>query len=419
MSSHDSTSEEYIRRTPQSRALHERLRRSLPGGETRSITYYAPYPVTIARGDGPTLIDADGNRYLDVLNNYTSLVHGHAYAPIVEAVRAAALDGTAYPAPHPRQLELAELLVDRYPGCELVRLTSTGTEAAILALRIARHATGRRRIVLCQGGFHGTGAEFLDPNPEAIYVPYNDPEALKAALDAPVAAVFVEAFLGSGGVIPPADGYLQGVQDAAHAAGALFVLDEVQALRNAYHGIHGALGLRPDLILMGKIIGGGLPAGAVGGRAALLELTAASRATGLSHSGTFNGNVLTSAAGLESLRHLDEPAIARLNANAARLATSIEAAGARVGLPVTVTRFGSIMQMHFLATAPANAAEASRAPAALTPALHLALLVEGVFAAPRGMLNLSTVLSDAQVDAVAGAYERAFARVAAAAVALA
>lgn len=412
MNAHDDVIQEFVRRTPTSQAQHERLCRSLPGGETRSITYYAPYPVTIARGEGPVLVDVDGNRYLDVLNNYTSLVHGHAFPPIVEAVRAAALEGTAFPAPHRRQLELAEMLVQRYPGCELVRFTSSGTEAAILALRIARKATGRRRIVMIEGGFHGTGAEFLDPNPETVHVPYNDLAALAAALDASVAAVFVEAFLGSG-VIPGRAEYLKGAQEAARAAGAIFVLDEVQALRNAYHGIHASIGLRPDLILMGKIIGGGLPVGAVGGRAELMQLTAANRPNSLGHPGTFNGNVLGTAAGVESLRHLDEAAIDRLNANAARLSASIEGAGARAGMPVTVTRFGSIMHVHHLSSAPANAAEAAKAPAELTTALHLALLVEGVFAAPRGMLNLSAALSDHQVDEVAAAYQRALSRIAA------
>jgi glutamate-1-semialdehyde 2,1-aminomutase len=167
-----------------------------------------------------------------------------------------------------------------------VRCTSTGTAAALLARRLARHATGRRRFIMCEGGFHGTGPEFLDPGPDAIRVPYDDLAALQAALAAPGAAVFVEAFLGSGGVLPGRPECLRPAQAASPAAGALFVLDEVQALRNASRGMHAALGVRPDLRLLGTIIGGGLPAGARGGQADLLELTAASRAGALSHAGT-------------------------------------------------------------------------------------------------------------------------------------
>jgi glutamate-1-semialdehyde 2,1-aminomutase len=394
--------DEYRERTPASREMHERLRRSLPGGETRSVTYYAPYPLAIRAGEGAELVDLDGNRYLDVLNNYTALVHGHAFPPIVEALQGALTGGTAFPASHPRQLELAELICHRYPAAQLVRFTNSGTEAAILALRVARRATGRRRIVLFDGAYHGTAPDFVDPGPDCRRVPYNDLEALRPAVDDSVAAVFAEPFLGSGGVIPAEPSFLRGIEQCARAAGAVFVLDEVQSLRNSYHGLHGELGLKPDLLLMGKIIGGGLPVGAVGGRADLMGLTAADRPGALMHAGTFNGNVLTCAAGIASLGHLDERAIAHLNASAAQLGEQIEAAGAEVDMPVTVTRAGSIMQVHM---------ESGDGKEELAQAaLHLALLLEGVFAAPRGMLNLSTALSAAQLEAVAGGYARALAR---------
>jgi len=374
---------EYEARTPRSRELFERFRAHLPAGETRTITYYRPYPVVIARGEGPILTDVDGNRYVDVLNNYTSLVHGHAFPPIIEAIREAAAEGTAFPAPHPRQLEWAELLTERYPAVERVRFTNSGTEAAILAARIARRATGRERLLLFEGAYHGTGPEFLGERGDVVRVPYGE-----IVLDESIAAVFVEPFLGSGGVIEAGADFLRELQAEARRTGALFVLDEVQSLRNAYHGVHGALGLEPDLVLMGKIIGGGIAVGAVGGRREVMELTAADRHDALLHAGTFNGNPLAAAAGIACLTALDERAIADLNRRATELATRI---------PIPVRRSGSIM--HVEAPDPA--------------ALHLALLLEGVFAAPRGMLNLSTAITGDDCEAVAEAYGRAIARTAA------
>jgi glutamate-1-semialdehyde 2,1-aminomutase len=394
-------SEEFKRRFPESARLHAQLARHLPAGETRSVSYYPPFPLTIERGRGALIVDADGNEYVDVLNNYTSLIHGHAFSPIVEALAARIPLGTAFPAPSRHQLELAELLTSRYPAIERVRFTNSGTEAAMLALRIARRATGRLRLVTFKDGYHGTAPEFSEPAADTLILPYNDPDRLTAELDDRVAAVFVEPFLGTG-VIPATDEFLRAIERTAHQVGAVFVLDEVQALRNDFAGTHGQLGLHPDLVLMGKIIGGGLPVGAVGGRAELLDLTAGSRADRLPHSGTFNGNPLTMVAGLQSLLHFDQAAIDRLNRVASSMAGRIERSGKERGLPVRVTRAGSIMEVHI-----------DGRPEIIDPArraLHLSLLLSGVFAAPRGMLNLSTVMTDELVERVIEAYAHAFDR---------
>ena len=402
----------YRAATRGSEMAFERFRRVLPGGETRSVTFYRPYPLVLTEGAGPRLRDVDGRTYLDVLNNYTSLVHGHAAPRILTAVRDALKHGTAYPAPGMRQLALAEALIVRYPAVELVRFTNSGSEAAVLALRLARHATGRRRIVMFDGGYHGTSAEFADKSAETIRVPFNDLDALRSCLDETVAAVFVEPFLGSGGVVPAASGFLDKAAEAAQAAGALFVLDEVQSLRCAEHGVQASLKRAPDLVLMGKIIGGGFPVGALGGRRDLMELTAADRPNGLKHSGTFNGNPVTAAAGLASPSLLDADAIDSLNVAAQKLASTIEAAGDDAGLPVMVSRFGSIMHVHFRKAQPTTSADVRAEPAEAVTALHLALLVQGIYAAPRGMLNLSTALSSTELEVVAGAYREAFAAVA-------
>ena len=301
-------------------------------------------------------------------------------------------------------------LVARLGAAERVRFTNSGSEATVLALRIARAATGRRNVVAFEGAYHGSVPELVDGSPEVARVPYNDLDAAAAAVDGATAAVLVEPFLGTGGVVPAAPGYLAGLADLARRAGALFVLDEVQSVRNAFGGVHGALGLAPDLVVLGKVIGGGFPVGAVAGRAELLDLTDARRPGALSHAGTFNGNVVTTAAGLASLELLDADAIARLDVRAATLADGIEAAARATGVAAVVTRSGSVLHVHRARERP-TAAVPSDDPGPVA-ALHLALLLEGVFAAPRGMLNLSTVMTDADVAEVGAAYERAFRRLA-------
>jgi glutamate-1-semialdehyde 2,1-aminomutase len=407
------TIEEYKAKTPGSRSYYDQFCRHLPGGETRSVTHYDPYPVVLTEGHGAVVRDVDGNEYLDVLNNYTVLVHGHGFGPITEAVQAALSTGVVFPAPHLRLLEMAQIMTERYRRAERVRFTNSGTEASLLALRIVRAATGRQRVVIFEGGYHGSIPEFLDGGEQTVRVPYNDTDRAIATIDSSVAAVFAEPFLGSGGVIPGTHEFFRAVQDRAHAVGGLFVLDEVQSLRNAVHGMHSSLGLEPDLLVMGKVIGGGFPVGALGGAASLMNLTNTKRGGRLSHSGSFNGNVATMAAGAASLRALDEPAISVLNRRAESLADQIEAAARRVGIPASVTRAGSILHVHLVEHRPGTTDADKTVPEAWVSELHLALLLEGVYAAPRGMLNLSTALDDEQLTQVAVAYEKAFSRIAA------
>jgi glutamate-1-semialdehyde 2,1-aminomutase len=189
-----------------------------PGGETRSVSHYDSYPVVLAEGHGALVRDVDGNEYIDVLNNCTSLVHGHGFGPITEAVQAVLPKGTVFPAPTDAQLELASMLTGRYPAAGRVRFTNSGTEASLLAARIVRAATGRRRIVIFGGGYHGSIPEFVDGGGQAATIPYNDFNQADAAIDSSVAAVFAERFLGSGGVILAAPGFLRAIEDRAHAA---------------------------------------------------------------------------------------------------------------------------------------------------------------------------------------------------------
>jgi len=371
----------YRDRTPGSAASFEAARRVLPGGETRAVTTYPPYPVVIAEGHGARLTDVDGHSYLDLVNNYTAMVHGSAFAPVTDAVAELLPCGFAFASPHPYQVALAELLVARIPSVQRVRFTNSGTEAALLAGRIASRATGRRRLLMFDGAYHGSATLFLPGSPDVVRVPWNDLDTVAALLGQPdhgIAAVFAEPFLGAGGVRPAAPGFL------------------ATGLRNGPSGEQGRLGLTPDLTLLGKIIGGGFPIGAVGGRADLLELTVAALTPGyVAHAGTFNGHLAAAVAGIMTLRHLDTAAISRLNDAAAALAERILAGAVSAGLPAEVTRAGSIMNVHL--DGPGQLAD-----------LHLALLLSGVYTTPRGMINLSTALSPADLDDVGAAYETAF-----------
>jgi glutamate-1-semialdehyde 2,1-aminomutase len=391
----------YTERTPGSAASFEAARRVLPGGETRAVTSYPPYPVIITEGHGARLTDADGHVYLDLVNNYTAMVHGSAFGPAVEAVTDLLPRGYAFASPHPYQVALAELLTARLPSLQRLRFTNSGTEAALLAARIVARATGRRRLLMFDGAYHGSATLFLPGSPDVTRVPWNDLAAVTALLssDHDIAAVFAEPFLGAGGVRPAEPGFLAAVAGVAAERGVLFVLDEVQGLRNGPGGEQGRLGLTPDLTLLGKIIGGGFPIGAVGGRADLLELTVATMTPGyVTHAGTFNGHLAAAAAGSMTLRYLDEAAISGLNQAAAALDARIVAGASAAGVAAEVTRAGSIMNVHL------------RDPGQLAD-LHLALLLNGVYTTPRGMINLSTALSPGDLDDIAAAYAAAFTQI--------
>lgn len=400
---------EFASRNPGSRALFERARLSLPGGETRAVTNYPPFPLNIVGGAGSTLFDVDGHEYIDLVNNYTSLVHGNAYPPAMAAVAAALPRGTALASPTLAQVELAEEIIRRVDSIEMVRFTNSGSEASVLAARIAVASTGRPRLIAFEGAYHGALPPFVVPDGDVLVrVPFNDADALRDALaDNTIAAVFAEPFLGAGGVIPAAPGFLAEAQGLAHAAGTLFVLDEIQALRFAVGGIQSLENLRPDLTTMGKIIGGGFAVGAVGGRRELLLLTDSSAAGSIQHTGTFNGHAPAMIAGLATLSGLDAGAIADLDRRSDRLASLITTAAREAGLPCAATRVGSILNVHFRSEPPRAAVKPPWG--ALAHSVHLGLLLSGVYTTPRGMINLSTAITDEQVERVGAAYARNFA----------
>ena len=393
----------YLARTRASAEAFDRAAHVLPGGNTRQPAFWKPYPLTIERARGFELLDVDGNRYIDLNNNYTSLVHGHAYPPVVEAVREQVERGSGWAAGAVAQVSLARQIVDRVPSIERIRFTNSGTEAANLALAMARAITGRPKVLMARHGYHGSLVEFESGHMNRPWImtslaDFNDAESFVGVLQAQaegIAAVFLEPVLGAGGIIPATPGFLQVVMKAARSAGVLFVLDEVLTFRLATGGLQAELGLAPDLTMLGKFIGGGYPVGAVGGRADLMKVLEPDEGS-VFHGGTFNGNPVTMAAGSVAVRELTAARMDRMAEQAELLGDALRLAAEQLGLPLTLGRIGSLMNLHFIERSPAPSAH--RDAGRLMSLFHLAALNRGVFIAPRGLIALSTACTDAVED---------------------
>ncbi len=396
----------YRRRTQRSAELYERARRSMPGGNTRQAGYWEPYPICIERGQGTGVVDADDNEYFDLNFNYTSLVHGHAYPPIGDAVDLAR--GTAWAANNRHAIELAELLVERIASIDQVRFANSGTEAGLLALLIAREVTGRRKILMARHGYHGALPEFESgtfnhPGPDTLLADYNDLDSFRAVLDEhrdEICGVWIEPVMGAGGIVPGEPEFLHGLKAAADSAGALFVLDEVITLRLGVGGRQQALGLEPDLTMLGKLIGGGFPVGAIGGKRELLEVfdPKASAGVRVFHSGTYNGNPVTTAAGVVSVRELSAERIAAMERLGARLADGLRDAGKRIGMPVAVRHVGSVVQLFLSEKIPTSSM--ARSDGELIGRFHLAAVNHGLLPAPRGMMVVATTTTERDIDEI-------------------
>ena len=405
-----------------SRELFERLARVMPGANTRTVTHYDPFPVCIDRGKGCRLWDVDGNAYIDLLNNYTPLVHGHAHPKIFEAITQTAARGmaSAVPAPFALQGELAERLCSRTPSIDLVRFTNSASEAVMMAVRAARAFTGRDAIIMPSNGYHGSweqvslsGTDEAHPDgalgvvPPGIpavlaelvqFVRFNDTghlEELMREHGSSTAAILLEPILGH--ILEPGDPeFFRAALRLAHEHGALLILDETITYRLHVGGWQVQHGIEADLTTMGKTIGGGMPVGAFGGKEHVMRIFDPRSADALAAHGTMNGHALCMAAGCASLDLLDQAAIDRINDLGGSLAAQLDAAGRDDGGDVRVHNCGSLLQVN--------------APDPL--AFHRACLEEGLYIAPRGSMNVSTPMDDDVVAEIVAAWKRALDRVA-------
>ena len=387
--------------------LFDRARRVIPGGvnsPVRAFTSVGGTPYFVARAQGARVWDVEGTEYLDLVQSYGAVIAGHAHPAIVEAVRRAAGDGTSYGAPTEREVLMAEAVRERVPSCDKVRMVASGTEATMTALRVARGATGRTKVVKFAGNYHGHGDALLAESGsavahvdastvaggvpgsagvpasaviETIVAPYNDvPE-----LDDQVACVVVEPIAANMGLVPPAPGFLAGLRAACDAVGALLIFDEViTGFRVASGGAQAIYGVTPDLTCFGKVIGGGLNVGAFGGRADLMDVLAP--VGPVYQAGTLSGNPLATAAGLAALDLLDDDAYLQLTATAERLGAGLASAIGGAGIPVQVPVAGTLVGLFFGAVAPTDYAEARTTDTDAYARFFHAMLRRGVALAP-------------------------------------
>lgn len=407
----------YRQRTSASQALTERAQQVLPGGDTRSGVFYKPYATYMVTGQGTALTDLDGHQYLDFLNNYTSLVHGHANPLLLEAARTQLPNGSVFASPMLGQIELAELICARVPSVDQLRFTNSGTEATMLAVRAARAYAGRDGIIKMLGSYHGShdlAAATADPEADRgipaglrqhlFFVPYNNLAATEQLLQqqsATIAAILVEPVPNAGGIPLPQPGYLQGLRNLADRYNVLLIFDEVVTLRLHTGGYQAIAGVTPDLTAMGKIIGGGFAVGAFGGKQAIMQQFNPHHPNHIAHSGTFNGHSATMAAGLASLQLLDQPAIDRINALGDALAQGFDDAFVEAGISGSTTSVGSLVQVHWRKgpiVTMEDVSDGFSKAGDLPLLLHLELMNRGIYAAARGEYNISTAMGAGDIS---------------------
>jgi glutamate-1-semialdehyde 2,1-aminomutase len=425
----ESAINDYKAKTSGSRQLFEDALRVMPGGNSRTTTFFDPYPLYIARGDGARVWDVDGVERIDFNGNYTSLILGHANPRVVRAIQDAASRGMSFPGPTEREVRLAETLTTRVPSMETIRFTNSGTEATMHAVRVARAFTGRAAIAKFEGAYHGTHDWVLvsvSPDPagagsrrrpksvawssgvpplvlkHVVVLPWNDLDACARILEkqgAAVAALIVDPMLANAGMIPARAGFLEGLREVTARLGILLIFDEVISYRVARGGAQERFGLRPDLTTLGKIIGGGLAVGAFGGRADVMSFYDPRGGQGrINHGGTFNANPLTMAGGLATMEELTPEAYARLDMLGDRLRDRVRRLLRRLKYPGQITGTGSLFWLHHTKRRLTDYRSAKPDDPQLPLRVFMGLLNEGIVLSQRGLGACSLAMTDADVD---------------------
>ncbi len=420
----------------QSQTLFAQAKQLLPGGvdsPVRAFKSVGGQPLFIERGEGPYLVDVDGNRFIDYVLSWGPLILGHAHPDVVAALEDAVRKGTSYGAPSPLEIELARLVTELMPNIEMVRFVNSGTEATMSALRLARAYTNRNKIIKFQGCYHGhadlllvqagSGVATLGL-PDSPGVPpatvqdtlvarYNDLDSVQALFEQfpdEIAAVIIEPVAGNMGVVPPAEGFLQGLRELTTAYGALLIFDEVMTgFRVHLGGAQTLYGIQPDLTALGKVIGGGLPVGAYGGRREIMEMIAP--VGPVYQAGTLSGNPLAMTAGIVTLRKLAEPGVwETLEARTQRLTEGIALAAQAARIPIYQTRVGTMFAAFFTEGTVTDWDSASASDTSRFARYFQAMLEQGIYIAPSqfeaGFMSLAH--DEAAIDATVAAAERAF-----------
>ena len=414
-----------------SAALFERGRRVMPGGNSRVGVMFEPYPIYAAHGQGCRVTDVDGVERIDFVNNWSSLIHGHGNPAVLAALAAQAQRLLAVGMPTEVEIELAELLTARVPGVEQIRVSNSGSEGVLMALRAAKAFTGRPKIAKAEGAYHGNADAIevsVAPSPkqwgaadqpstvaategitagvlqDSIVLPFNDVASTRQIIEAhahELAAVVLDPVVSRMGFVQAAPEYLRMVRDVTAQHGILLIFDEVFSFRMGYHGAQGEVGVTPDLTALGKIIGGGLPVGATGGRADVMAVfDQTKKPLRVEHGGTYNANPMTMAAGLACMRQMTPEAYAHLDALGERTREGLRAALRDTGLTGAVHGCASMVALIFNDTPFASYRELPlrRQEAEMIYALHRYLLNHGVTIIPHGMMLLSTAMTEDDID---------------------
>ncbi len=430
----------YVARTPGSRVADEEACAFLPGGSTRSATDAHPYPIYVDRAEGCTLVDVDGNEYIDFMNNYTVLILGHGHPRVKRAMSEQAEDGILFGAPSRNQAQLARMICERVSSIDTLRFCNTGTEAVMYALRAARALTGKNKVLKMEGGFHGNAEQTeisVSPDlsqagpverplaiPETrgitegvlqdiLIAPFNDIEATKRIIDAhkdEIAAVIVEPIMGFSGMIVAEDEFLRFLREITARYDLILVFDEIITLRTSIGGYQKICGVAPDMTTFGKIIGGGLPIGAFGGRADIMDIFSPKRPAPMHHSGTFNGNAITMAAGVAAMQEIDEPLIEKINRLGDTLREGIQGLFARKGIRGQMTGMGSLLNIHLCVPDVVDMRSAKADWSATQPLrelLSLALKNRGIYTPKRVMLCISFPMSAGEIQKAVEAFDTA------------
>jgi glutamate-1-semialdehyde 2,1-aminomutase len=406
--------EHYAAKRPRTAAMHDRAKAVMPGGNTRSILFSQPFPIRIEASDGCRITDVDGHSYIDYVGEYSAGIYGHSNPKIMAAVNAALSMGINMGAHHTREIAFAEVVTKRF-NIERVRFTNSGTEANMMALALARNATGRPAIMPMYGGYHGGtlmfsyGASAVNAPFECILGKYNDVEATRTLIRAhaaKLAAVIVEPMLGAGGGISATREFLAMLRDECSVHGIIFILDEVMTSRLAPGGLSELWNLSPDLKVLGKYVGGGMSFGAFGGKAELLDMFDPVRTGALYHAGTFNNNTLTMTSGHVGLTEIYTPDAARdLSASGEKLKARLNDMFMQNQARLQVKGVGSLMTVHPLLGDISRPEQLADADMRIRRLLYFHLLEDGIYLAERGSMALSLALTEKEHDALAASLE--------------
>jgi glutamate-1-semialdehyde 2,1-aminomutase len=415
--------------TPTSYEYFLEGRKYLPGGDSRSPLFHPPYPVVLEEGEGCWLLDLDGNKLLDFTGNHTSLVLGYKHPRVLDAVRRQLEKGTAFPGVTVPQVRLAELLCERVPSFERVRFVNSGTEATMNAIRAARAFTGRHKIAKIEGGYNGSWDDVMvsthpsgeqagdvirpvaapaslglspDSAGNVLVLPFNEVEAAARLIEQQgehLAAIVVEPVMGSAGMIPAEQGYLEMLREVTERFGILLVFDEVISFRIAFGGAQEHYGVTPDLTCLGKLIGGGFPLGVFGGRSDVMAMFNPSRGRPqIPHPGSYNANPISLVASETTLGLLTDEAIQLLNRRGESLRHQMRMAFEDAGLPAQVTGLGSLFAVHLTSQPVKSYRDTMGADADLRHRIFLSLFKEGVLIDPRGVGCVSVAIKEAEID---------------------